>query len=245
MKPKKYIYVPTLFTALNLFSGFLAIVQAADGKFANAGWLIFIASFFDALDGRIARAMGGGSDFGLQMDSLGDVVSAGLAPAILVYEFYLYKLGQIGLVLSFLPLLFAAFRLARYNLFAIESGKKDYFIGMPAPMAAVSLSSCIILFEVTHWSFLLRLIVILVPVVSLLMASNLTYESFPRFNVRVGGKNRVKLFVFWVMLLLLVLAPHYTLFAFMMCYLLSGPVATIIAFFKANPKQESEFGKNL
>jgi len=224
---KEYITIPNLFTTLNLFCGFVSITSTANGHYAIAGWVIFMAGIFDALDGRLARAFGTSSEFGLQMDSLGDVVAAGIAPSFLVYEFYLKSIGPnpvIGLVLSFLPLLFAAFRLARFNIAVRENGKDRNFSGMPAPMAASSLSSIVVLYQATEWFFLLRLLVFMVPVVGLLMASNLHYDGFPRFSIRERGANRFKLFVLIVSILLVLFFPEYTFFAFMMIYVLSGPV---------------------
>ncbi|MBN1543035.1 CDP-diacylglycerol--serine O-phosphatidyltransferase [candidate division KSB1 bacterium] len=252
MKNKGYINVPTLFTALNLFCGFLSIVQSVSGNLSNAAWLIFIAGVFDALDGRIARASGQNSEFGLQMDSLGDVVSAGVAPSILVYGFYLKRLGEIGLVISFLPLLFAAFRLARYNLFAMENGKKSDFVGMPAPMAAVTLGSLAILYDLTQWQWLMRSTMVLVPLVSLLMASTFKYDAFPRFSLREGRKNSLKLLAFVVTLILMMITPQFALFGFMLIYLFSGPVGAVSALLRDEstelaiiPKERTAEGDNL
>jgi CDP-diacylglycerol--serine O-phosphatidyltransferase len=231
-KNRQLITVPTLFTALNLFCGFLSVIQAANGRFVNAGWLIFIAGVFDALDGRIARASGRSSEFGLQMDSLGDVISSGLAPSILCYQVHLYSLGQIGLVLSFLPTMFAAFRLARFNIFTQKSGKKNDFTGMPAPMAATMLASTVIFYMYTEWSFLLRVLIVLVPIVSLLMASGIRYDGFPRFSLKEKGKNRYKLIVFFTTVFFLFIAPEIVLFLFMLLYLLSGPIKIIISLFR-------------
>lgn len=228
MKHNNYINVPTLFTALNLFCGFLSVIQTSNNNFVNAAWLIFIAAVFDALDGRIARASGRTSEFGLQMDSLCDVVSSGLAPSILVYGFYLHNLGQIGLVISFLPLLFAAFRLARFNIFASQSGKKSGFFGMPAPMAAVTLASVVILYLHTEWHFMLRLLLLMVPVVSLLMASTIKFDGIPKFSLKNKGKSRVQLVVFSTTFILLFVIPEYALFSFMMLYLISTVILAMI-----------------
>jgi CDP-diacylglycerol--serine O-phosphatidyltransferase len=232
MKNNHVISVPTLFTTLNLFCGFLSIELSASGHFVSAAWLIFIAGVFDALDGRIARAIGNSSEFGLQMDSLGDVISSGLAPAILVQRYYLYTLDHLGLILSFCPVLFAAFRLARFNVYTQKSGKTLDFIGMPAPMAAVTLSSIVILHDHTQWNVLLRLLVGLVPLVSLLMASGIRYDGFPHFSLRVKGRNRVKLAVFFLTLFLLLVFPEYVLFVFAMGYLLAGPFRAGISLLK-------------
>ncbi len=202
--------------------------MATSGKFSNAAWFIFISAIFDGLDGRIARASGLSSDFGLQMDSLSDVVAAGIAPSMLVYEVHFKTMGHVGILLSFLPLLFAAFRLARFNLDTLRSGKSNDFNGMPAPMAAVTLGSVVIIFSATNWSFLLRLLVVLVPLVSLLMASTVRYDGMPRFSLKVPGSNRIKLLAMFVTIVLMPIFPEYILFIFMMVYLISGPANFVI-----------------
>jgi len=224
LPPKSHIAVPTLFTSLNIFCGFTAVVLIVSANFIGAVWLIFIAAIFDGLDGRIARAVAGSSDFGMYMDSLGDVVSAGLAPALLVYQFHLSNYGHVGLMVAFAPLLFSAFRLARYNLSVQMDGRKNDFIGLPAPMAAVNLCSVVLLHLETGWDFLLRFLLVLIPAVSLLMVSTIRYPGFPRFSFREGGRNRIRLVLFCAFWLTLPVTPHYGMFFFMMIYLLSGPV---------------------
>ena len=229
MKNKQMINIPTLFTSLNLFCGFLSVVLATSGNYLNAAWLFFIAGIFDALDGRIARAFGRSSEFGLQMDSLCDVVSSGLAPALLAYEFHLKNLGHIGIILSFSPLLFGALRLARFNVYTAKTGKKPDFIGLPAPMAAVCISSLIIFYYATQWHILLRFLIVLVPLVSLLMISTMRYEGYPRFSLKERGANRLKLILFFITVTTFAIIPQYFLFPFMMVYLLYGPVVALKA----------------
>jgi CDP-diacylglycerol--serine O-phosphatidyltransferase len=229
MQNKRIIAVPTLFTSFNLFCGFLSILLTSAGHYTNAAWLIYIAGVFDALDGKIARAVGHSSEFGLQMDSLSDVVSAGVAPAFLVYEFYLKNLGYVGIILAFSPLLFGALRLARYNVTTSKSGKAQDYTGMPAPMAATALGSSVIFFSVTQWAFIQRMVVILVPAVSLLMISSIKYSGFPRFSLKEKGANRRKLLLLFGSLTIFIIFPRYFLFPFMLFYLFSGPVAAISA----------------
>ncbi|RPH89730.1 MAG: CDP-diacylglycerol--serine O-phosphatidyltransferase [Calditrichaeota bacterium] len=229
-KNKQYINVPNLFTAINLFCGFLSIIMTLGGGYANAAWLIIMASFFDALDGRIARFTGVSSEFGLQMDSLADVVSAGVAPAVLVYEFHLRSLGNhlaLGAMVAFLPLLFACFRLARFNVISHAEGHRADYMGMPAPMAASTIGSVVILYSHTEWQFLLRFLVVLVPLVSLAMASQLTYEGFPHFNIRERGKNRFKLLFMFASIICVIIVPEYTVFLVAMVYLSSGPFSFV------------------
>ncbi len=223
MEQDKYITVPNLFTTLNLFCGFLAVILALSGHYANSAWLIFISTIFDALDGKIARATGINSQFGLQIDSLSDVISSGIAPAILLYQVHLKSLGLIGTLLAFMPLLFAVFRLARFNVLVLNNGRENAYVGLPAPMAAVCVASIVILYMKTDWTFLLRLLVIIVPIVSLLMASTIRFDGYPRFTFREKGANRRKLLFFILSLLMLIIFPEYYLPIFMFVYLLYGP----------------------
>jgi len=229
MKNREYISVPTLFTSLNLFCGFAAVILATSGNLVHAAWLIFVAGIFDALDGRIARLMGRSSDFGIQMDSLADVVSAGVTPSIIVYELTLKELGLMGLIVAFLPLMFSAFRLARFNVLTLNKGKLHDYLGLPAPSAAIALCSVVILYDKTGWAFLKDGLVFYVPIISLLMASTIKYDGFPRFNLREKGSNRFKLALFFLTLILLPFFPHYVLCSFTTLYVLSGPVGILLA----------------
>lgn len=243
-KARQYITVPNLFTTLNLFCGFASVTVTMSGKYATAGWIIFMAGIFDALDGRIARASGKSSEFGLQMDSFADVIAGGMAPSILLYQYYLKDVGNhafVGLMLGFLPLLFATFRLARFNVMTSLEGHKSYFTGMPAPMAATSLASLVILHAHVGWPFLLRLILIMTPMISLAMASQLHYESFPRFSIKERGGNRFKLFMFFAGLINVFIFPEYTLFVFMMIYFLSGPAIFLYKLISSPHTTESVF----
>jgi CDP-diacylglycerol---serine O-phosphatidyltransferase len=224
MKNDKYITVPNLFTTINLFCGFLAVILAISGHYVNAAWLIFVASVFDALDGKIARASGLSSQFGLQIDSLSDLIASGMAPSILLYQVHLYSLGITGIFLAFLPLLFAAFRLARYNVLVIKSGRSNKYDGLPAPMGAVTIASVVILYLATNWHFLLRLLIIIVPVVSLLMASTIKYEGLPHLTLREKGTNLYKLVTLFITIILMFIIPEFILPLFMLIYLLSGMV---------------------
>jgi CDP-diacylglycerol---serine O-phosphatidyltransferase len=227
-KRRQYITVPNLFTALNIFCGFLAVLQIMAENYINGCWLIFIATVFDALDGRIARAYeGGSSEFGLQMDSLGDVISSGMAPALLVYQVYLKNLGPVGLILSFFPLLFAAFRLARFNVLTLSQGKSKDYTGLPVPAAAVTLAGLVLLYQETHFEWLMRILVAMVPIVSLLMASTIRYDGLPRFSLREKGSNRIKLIFLLVSTVLMAIMPHYVMFPFMLLFIVHGLVRSV------------------
>ena len=112
---KRRALLADFFTAINMLCGFLAILATIQKSFTTTVWLIFIAAIFDGLDGKVARKTHTDSTFGLQIDSLSDVVSFGIAPSVLVYEIHLHSFGVIGILISFLPLLSSAIRLARHN----------------------------------------------------------------------------------------------------------------------------------
>lgn len=178
------VAVPSFFTLMNLFSGFLAITQIADGRFDYACWLIVLAGFFDALDGMMARLTNSQSLFGVELDSLADVVSFGIAPSFLVYGFGLGQFGSLGLIVSSLPAICGAVRLARFNV-NFDGEKKEHFTGMPIPVAAIFIVALILNFsrelaiEQTIPDHLSALIPI-VFVLSFLMISNIPFDSIPK-----------------------------------------------------------------
>ncbi len=106
--------IPNLFTSLNMFSGFLSVISAANGNYNYAAWLILVAALFDALDGLVARLTNSSSELGVELDSLADIISFGAAPSFVMYKTYFYQFEAIGIVLSSLPLIAGGFRLARF-----------------------------------------------------------------------------------------------------------------------------------
>ncbi|MFQ5676971.1 MAG: CDP-diacylglycerol--serine O-phosphatidyltransferase, partial [bacterium] len=190
---RKRNIVPSLFTMLNLFFGFFAIVNAIKGNFVEAAWLIIIAGVWDGIDGKVARMTHTYSDFGIQFDSITDVVSFGVAPSMLIYQAFFYKLGALGVILSFLPLLFGAIRLARFNV-TLEGFEKEKFSGLPIPMMAGTLATYVI-FSYDLWAGV-RFAPLLIPLVlflCFLMISNVEYEMMPKFSFREGRKNSIML----------------------------------------------------
>jgi len=135
-------FIPSIFTVFNLFFGFLAIINIYQEKYISVFYLILLAGVFDFLDGKVARWLNQESEFGMELDSLADIVSFCTVPALLVNHIFMAELGFIGNLISFFPLLFGAFRLARYNVLADGSPIK-YFTGMPVPSMALSISAII------------------------------------------------------------------------------------------------------
>ena len=222
---RKGIYIlPNLFTTAALFAGFYAIVQAMNGQFEYAPIAIFVAMIMDGLDGRVARWTHTESDFGAQYDSLSDMVSFGLAPALVIYEWALSGLGNFGWLAAFLYAACAALRLARFN---IQTGSSDgrYFTGLPSPSAAALIAGLVWVLHTTgvpgrEVSFIALGITVFA---ALSMVSNIRYHSFKHFNI----KDRVSFPVVIEVVLLFVLIalyPPQALFILFLGYAVSGPL---------------------
>nr|HID59103.1 CDP-diacylglycerol--serine O-phosphatidyltransferase [Desulfobacterales bacterium] len=224
------IYIlPNLFTSLSLFCGFYAIIAAIDGQYVKGAISIMIASLFDGLDGRIARATKTVSRFGLEYDSLSDLVSFGVAPGILVYLWALQPFGRLGWLASFLFLACGALRLARFNTQANMSGG-EYFLGLPIPAAAFMIAALVLFFNrlglIDIESERHSIILISMYVLSFLMVSTIRYGSFKKseffrkksFNLTVA-----------VILVFIVIAyePSVVLFLLTFIYIVSGPLNTL------------------
>lgn len=227
--PHKGIYLlPNLFTTAALFAGFYAIIAAMNGDFTHAAIAIFIAMILDGLDGRVARMTGTQSAFGAEYDSLSDMVSFGVAPALITFTWVLAPLGKLGWVAAFIYAVGAALRLARFNtMLGVE--EKRYFTGLPSPAAAAIIAGVI-------WSAnnqgispesIVYLMAFLVPAVGLLMVSNIKYRSFKDLDVK-GKVSFFKLVAVVLVLVLVALEPDLILAAAFILYGISGVVGSIM-----------------
>lgn len=196
--------IPNTFTAFNIFSGFLSIVFASSGDIILASVMIFIAAIFDSLDGLMARLTKSSSQFGVELDSIADVVSFGAAPSFLIFKSFLYQFGFAGIILSSLPLLAGAFRLARFNVQLEDYSIKIDFKGLPIPYQAITLATFVINFypENVLVNDMLYLLIFLVVVLSFLMVSNIRYPKMP--NVKKMPVARKFLFIATVIILIVV-----------------------------------------
>lgn len=228
-KRRRGIYLlPNLLTTAALFAGFYAIVAAMQGRFEPAAVAIFVAMVLDGLDGRIARMTQTQSDFGGEYDSLADMVSFGLAPALVVYAWSLQTLGKSGWLAAFVYTAGAALRLARFN---VQKGVVDkrYFQGLASPTAAALVAGLVwVGVDLGVAGEDLRLVAFAVTVLAgLLMVSNFRYRSFKDLDVR----GRVPfMFAVAVMLVLTVIfiQPPLVLFMLAAVYTLSGIVVTVL-----------------
>lgn len=141
-KPAKRKFIPSIFTIFNLFFGFLAIINIYRDKYVAVFHLILFAGIFDFLDGKVARWLHQETDFGVELDSLSDIVSFCAVPALLINRIFMSELGFVGNLISFFPLLFGSVRLARYNILT-DGGSVKYFNGLPVPALATSISAII------------------------------------------------------------------------------------------------------
>ncbi len=204
----------------NVVCGFLAILSAFEGNITTACWFVILAGFLDALDGKIARLSGGASQFGVELDSLADFLSFGVAPATLVHSIKLNSLGKWGWVISIVYIMAAAYRLARFNLLADTEEKKD-FLGLPVPGAAVTLVAYIIFSyhlwgELQYGEWLVSMIILF----AFLMVSQVQYDSFPdNFDT---PQNRLKLAVLVIAGVVVIFQPRLLLFPVFALYILFG-----------------------
>ena len=218
--------LPCLFTTASLLSGFYAIISAINGNFLHAAVAIIVAGIFDGLDGRVARLTKTTSTFGMEYDSLSDLVSFGVAPALLAYLWALEPYGRYGWLAAFLYVATTALRLARFNSLALEKSPQD-FLGLPCPAAAGMIATTVLFSRylgapetVKHVSIL-----ILVYLLSYLMVSNIRYMSFK--HPAAKGKKTFQVTVAMVLLMILVAAePYVTLFVIGTIYVLSGPFSS-------------------
>lgn len=225
---RKRLLAPSVLTCLNLFLGFLSAIASSQERFVTAAWLIILAGVFDMLDGKLARFTKSYSDFGVELDSLADVVSFGAAPAFLVYYAQLSHLGPIGTIISVLPLVFGAIRLARFNVH-LSGFEKGNFEGMPIPSQAICLASyfifCYALWDGPRFP---AITLILVVFLSILMVSTIEFEAMPKFSLRQGRKNTVHMALFLFGVTIVVLWPSPTLFPLALIYIFGQLFRAII-----------------
>ena len=227
-KPDNLIYIlPNLFTSAAIFSGVFSMISAVNGEFIQASWLILLSLIFDGLDGRVARLTNTCSKFGVEFDSLADIVSFGVAPALLLYLFIGHDFGRFGVVVSALFVIFGAIRLARFNVMTTQT-EPSIFIGVPIPTAAVFISLLILLFEKYSIKEEFGIIIMLLSIfVSFLMVSNIRYPSFKKIDF--SPKYVMKFFVTILFVALSIFMFPIEGFALMfVLYILYGPARVLL-----------------
>ncbi|MFZ5775616.1 MAG: CDP-diacylglycerol--serine O-phosphatidyltransferase [Thermodesulfobacteriota bacterium] len=224
-KKGKICLLPSALTTVSLFSGFYAIVSAINGQYMHAAVAILVSGIFDGLDGRVARMTGTTSRFGMEYDSLCDLVAFGVSPAILAYEWVLRDYGRYGWLAAFLYVATTALRLARFN--TQDTGSvKTAFTGLPCPAAGSLIATSVLFCDFFGLSGPIRNNTVLgvVYCLSYLMVSSVPYQSFKHPKTDRAKKFQV---LVGMVLVIMVLAtePQVTLFAIVALYILSGPLA--------------------
>ena len=225
---RKGIYIlPNLFTTGSLFAGFYSMVATMNGDYRSAAIWVLVSSIFDGLDGKVARATGTTSKFGVEYDSLADLVAFGVAPGLLMYAWALKPFGRLGWLASFLFVVCGALRLARFNV-QVSTVESKRFIGLPIPAAASMVSATVLIFHHQGWGSSKRVaILVLIYLLAFLMVSGFRYYSFK--DPELVKRQPFAILVLTVLLLIVIAAePVVMLFVLFICYVLSGPIAFIM-----------------
>ena len=226
-KFRRGIYIlPTSFSIGSIFCGFFAIILSFRGEFKFAGPLIMLAFILDGLDGRVARLTKTSTEFGTEFDSLADVISFGVAPAVMVYTWSLYSLGRLGWLASFVFTICGAIRLARFNIQSKVVDKR-YFVGLPIPASALVIAAAIFFHpsKIFNKSFAI-FFTLVVYLLSFLMVSKLRYKSFKDINLKDRKSYSyilLLLLIFW----LIALRPRAAILIIASSYALSGIIMKI------------------
>jgi len=227
-KLRRGVYLlPSLLTMGNMFCGYLCVLYAIRGEFDVAAPLIGVAVVLDMLDGRIARMTGTATPFGVEFDSLADVISFGIAPAVLTFMWGLQPLDRLGWAAGFIFLSAAAIRLARFNIQSVKSTDKRHFVGMPSPAAAAIPASTVFFYPAgiqdPRWA-VVAFAVMVVP--ALLMVSTVRFNSFKTIDTQKRRSYKV-LALFALVIAVIQLHPKFVLLGLAYLYMLSGLAAAV------------------
>src|SRR5690554_1333897 len=242
----KRIAVPSFFTLMNLLSGFLSIISVAKGDFVLGAQLIVLAGLFDVFDGLMARLANATSDFGIELDSLSDMVSFDIAPDFMIYTWSLHEFGFAGVILSALPPLCGAVRLARFNVNTRLRPTKEHFSGLPIPAQAIMLGAFLLTFiddQTIFSGFEYGVNSVLVPIVlivSFLMVSAIPFDKLPSFDRKSIREHRGKFILFNIYLLLILFLQEYGLMLVFSIFILKGIIFGTISFLRADGGDQEE-----
>ncbi|OGD28400.1 MAG: hypothetical protein A2V57_04205 [Candidatus Aminicenantes bacterium RBG_19FT_COMBO_65_30] len=244
MKVKKayqgVMVLPSLFSLTNLFFGFMSVLLTFQGRYRMAAFLIIIAALMDGLDGLVARAMHAPSDFGVELDSLADAVSFGLATSILLYYWGMEMAGPPAVFFSFVFLTAAVLRLARYNVRSRVPSDRKHYQGLTVPSAAMFMAAVVNFHPVplaTRESGFL--VAVLTLVVSLFMVSTFPYRNFIKAFIghRIDIRNAL---IVAISLFGVLFYTRYFLLLFFGLNVLSGPTVALVRAFKKHPRKKTE-----
>ena len=220
-------YVPGLFTVLNLFCGMLSIVQSMEGQFFAAAWFIILAVLCDGMDGKLARLTHTETRFGFELDSLCDVVSFGVAPAILCYRWVFQDLRVFGFFIVFFYLMAGVYRLTRFNV--IQNGDRTHgYLGLPIPVAAMGFSGFYLFHDRFDPGNPAPAAVVLCTVFALIMVSGVRYD-WPRLNFHGSTLERIGSVLLLAGVILMAVIPGVVLFPVLSLYIIQGIIRAVAA----------------
>jgi len=234
--------LPNLLTTGGLFAGFYSIVSTMNGNYLVAGWFVLVAAVFDGLDGKVARITNTTSKFGVEYDSLADLVAFGVAPGLMMYAWALKPFGKLGWLAAFLYVVCGALRLARFNV-QITTVESKRFVGLPIPAAAGMSASLVIFFHHLGGTGTIKKVsvLLLIYVLAALMVSNIRYYAFkdPELIRRQPFGFLVLAIIF---IIVIVAQPEIMLFSLACLYVASGPVGSLVNRFRKLPANKEKTG---
>lgn len=236
---------PNLLTLANLFSGFTSVIYSTQGDFYSAALFIFLGAIFDMLDGIAARILHTASDFGVELDSLCDAVTFGLAPSFLLYFSYFYQFGENGILISSMPAIAGVVRLARFNSQLTSLEDKKYFTGLPIPAGALTLISYSYFYDMNilkdnEYRFYMTLFVTIF--VALIMVSRIKYENLPRPS-KSSIKSNPILFIFVILSIIAgILTTGFSIFPSMLIFIIVGLVRYLYNFVSSSYHNYNDMG---
>ncbi len=223
-KRRSVYLLPNLLTSMSLFGGFYSMIATIDGKFVYASFAIFLSCLCDALDGPVARKTGSASKFGVEYDSLADLVAFGVAPGILAYMWALKGYGRFGWLAAFLFVACGALRLARFNV-QKDTVQRKQFLGLPIPMAAMAVASSVLFFH--DFNVPVEITKIFAPILmyalAFLMVSAVRYNSTKEMDA-LRTRHFEAIVAALLVAIIVLIQPSISLFVISMGYMLSGPV---------------------
>ena len=237
-KLRKSVYIlPNLLTTASLFSGFLGILWAVNGRFEDSALAILISAVFDGLDGKVARLTNTASEFGVQYDSLADLVAFGVTPAVLLYFWHLSHYGRLGIAACFLFMVCGALRLARFNVQSATASKK-FFTGLPIPAAACTVATLVFFTAFVPEEFerfVPTTCLVLAYALSFLMVSRVRFASFKEYGM-IKAHPFGSMVTVILLFVLIASQPKLLGFLFLIVYVLSGPIYTYVFMPHRHPK---------
>jgi CDP-diacylglycerol---serine O-phosphatidyltransferase len=231
-------FVPSLFTILNAFCGFMSIVNSSNGYFDQSCAFIVYAAIFDVLDGLVARILKSSSDFGVELDSLSDVISFGAAPSFLLYSVHFKDFNSYGIIVSSMIMVFSAIRLAKFNI-TLVGYDKDKFSGLPTPAVAITIISYIYFYHNKVFDSNLSNIFINIITLglSLLMVSGFKYPAFPKLSANSIRKNPVPFILIIIATIISVATRGFAIFIICLTFIFGGIVWSTVLQLTRKKKQ--------